>query len=660
VARVALQEYCDQARTLIDGQSYDEAIAICRHILRRYPKHIRTYQILGEACLEKGETDEAINVFSRLLDHADPENFSAYAGLGIAYERKGLLDEAIWHMERAFELASNNEETRNALRRLYSARDGHEPERIRHTKAALARLYSRGGQYRQAIEEFRRLLASEENQSRMDLRVSLIEPLWRDGRREQASEQARQVLQTAPDCLKAILLLGEILIEKGRHDEAAEVLAKARPLDPENKLAQALFGQSSPLPPQVVLIPQMEKPLVVEPPPASEVAEPAPPQQEESTCGGGMPEGEPETMPVVAEPVAPAVVAEEAEPVVAVEEPEPVVAAEEVEAVVAAEERAVEQLEPQVREVPAEPAEAVVEEAEAGAGEQVTLYETVPPPVEQVAPAAIPVERFEMAASTLAQAEPPTVIEEVAPGAEPVAQSAAEEPTLGKPRKKKARARQPAVPGEEPATPSPEPEAVTIAADEMPMAVGEPAVEEMVSTEPEAPCASPEAETPAVAAEQAAVVAEQLPAEEAAAEPVESAACAEAAPRKKGRKNTVAKEAALEAPPSTPLPPLPDVEQYKLLLQQKPKDEETRLALARAYRDQAEVKMALEHYGLLARAKPKLLQEAIGDMESIVASRPDNLAAHELLADLYTKSGQLQKALDRYRWILQRLEDKSA
>ena len=89
MARVALQEYLSEARELIDTQAFDQAIAICRHILLRYPKHIRTYQILGEACLEKGETSEAIAVFKRLLEHADPENFSAYAGLGVAYEDLG-------------------------------------------------------------------------------------------------------------------------------------------------------------------------------------------------------------------------------------------------------------------------------------------------------------------------------------------------------------------------------------------------------------------------------------------------------------------------------------------------------------------------------------------------------------------------------------------
>ena len=451
MARVALQDYCDEARDLINSRAYEEAIAICQHILKRYPKHMKTYQILGEACLEKGELEEAISIFKRLLDRADPENFVAYAGLGVAYEEKGQIAEAVWYMERAFELASSNEEIRNALRRLYGKRDSAEPARIKLNKVALARLYAKGGQYRQAIEEFRHLLELEPNRDRLDIKVSLAETLWRDGRREQAAEMARQVLQTTPDCLKAILLLGMIQIEKGRESEGRAILAKARNLDPENKMAQALFGAHSPLPPQVVKIPRIEE-------------------------------------------------------------------------------------KPEAKAAPTE----------------------VPTPVT------------------------PTVEEEVAPVAAPEKEVIPEE-------KKEAEA----VPTE---------------------------VSELVA-----------------------------PAAEEGAVPV-------AAPVKE----VSPEETTLASAAATTTAPLSDVERYKLHLEQKPKDDETRLALARAYRDQEQIKLALEQYTALVRAKPNILAQVVSDMESIVASRPDNLEAHELLADFYAQNGQLQKAVDRYRWILQRLEQRPA
>ena len=506
MARVTLQEYCDYARKLIDSHQYAEAIAVCRHILKRYPRHIRTYQILGEACLEKGELTEAMDIFKRLLENADPENFSAYAGLGVAYQEKGQLTEAIWYMERAFELAPNNEETRNTLRQLYTQRDGKEPERIRHSKAALARLYARGGQYRQAIEEFRQLLELEGSRGRLDLKVSLAETLWRDGRREQASELAREILQTAPDCLKATLLLGRIALEKGRQEEGAAILERARGLDPENKVAQALFGETSPLPLEVVMIPRME--------------------------------GQAE-VPVA--PPAPAAIA----------------------------------VEPAVEEISpgAEVSASISEETEALSAEESPLAE------------------------------------ETAVGAEPT----------------------PAV--SEAATPEPVPN------------VAEPPVAHEA-----------EGTTPGTAVEQVSAGAPVVLPESVISSVHIAPAPAEAAPKKKRGRQAAPEATVLEAAAGVAAGPLSDIERYQLLLEQKPKDDELRLALARAYRDGSQMKPALEQYAVLVHAKQKLLPEIIADVEGIVASRPDNLEAHELLADLYGKNGQLQKALERYRWVLDRLQ----
>jgi tetratricopeptide (TPR) repeat protein len=509
VARVTLQEYDAEARRLIEERAFDQAIGICRHILQRYPKHTRTYQILGEALLEKGELGEAESIFSRLLEQADPENFVAYGGLGVIKEEKGQFDQAIWYMERTFELVPNRDEVRNALRRLYGKRDGTEPTRIKLNKAALARLYSRGGQYRQAIEELRTLLQEEENSDRIDLKLSLAETLWCDRRLEQAAELLREILQSCPNCLKAILLLGEIHIEKGQTNEAKALFDRTRSLDPENITAQALFGEQSPLPTKVIKIPRMvqtaEEIL-------SKVSKAETPPEEQAIS--------PQAAPLEA-------AGEKEMPVEAVPEEEPTgEMMPETEATTAR---------------PAEPEEAVTE-----AEPEEPLAPTESQEIEAVAEEAVE-------ADTTADQAPPveTTPEEQALPAEAV---------------------EPAIP-----------------------AVGE---------------ATPEDVTLASAAETAAAS-------------------------------------------------LPDVEHLKLRLEQRPKDNESRLLLARAYRDREQMKLALEQYGKLLRSKSTILSEAVDDVETIVASRPDNLEAHELLADLYTKNGQLQEAVDRYRWILRRLDSET-
>ena len=104
---------------------------------------------------------------------------------------------------------------------------------------------------------------------------------------------------------------------------------------------------------------------------------------------------------------------------------------------------------------------------------------------------------------------------------------------------------------------------------------------------------------------------------------------------------------------------LSEIERCRQQLEVKPKDDDARLALARAYRDAAQIKLALQEYSTLARSKTKRTAEVVADMEGLVASRPDNLEAHELLADVYAKNGQLQLAMQRYRWVLERMRQPS-
>jgi len=133
----------------------------------------------------------------------------------------------------------------------------------------------------------------------------------------------------------------------------------------------------------------------------------------------------------------------------------------------------------------------------------------------------------------------------------------------------------------------------------------------------------------------------------------------QAAPVAAVAKDTCADETVLVPGTAIGSAPLSDVECCKQHLERHPKDDAVRLALARAYQKQEQVRLALEQYGLLLHAKSEILPEVIGDMEMLVASRPDYMEAHELLADLYMRTGRLQEAVDRYRWILKRVGQTS-
>jgi Flp pilus assembly protein TadD len=246
MTRISLSDYRAQIEASIAQDRYEEAVAHSRHILEQYPKYVRAYWLLGKTILEAGQAERASDMFQRVLS-ADPEHLLAWVGMSEIAEQRRDLGAAVWYLERAFELATDNEMVAEELRRLYGDLEGREPERLQLTQGALARLYLRGDLLSRAITELRKLL--DEHPGRVDLRVALAEALWRSGQRLQAAEVCQEILEEQPYNLKANLILGEIWTNSGR-EEGEFYLERAEEIDPENEVAQELFGSSSPLPPE--------------------------------------------------------------------------------------------------------------------------------------------------------------------------------------------------------------------------------------------------------------------------------------------------------------------------------------------------------------------------------------------------------------------------
>ncbi len=249
--QISLAEYWEQIGTAIEQERYREAVAHGRHVLEQYPKSVQAYWLLGKAMLEAGDDEHATDMFQRVLS-ADPEHMLAWVGLSEIARRQGELETAAWYLERAFELATENEMVAEELRGLYGELRGHEPERLQLTQGALARLYLRGDLLWRAIGELRKVL--DEHPDRADLKVALAEALWRSGQRLEASRVCQEVLDEKPYNLKANLILGEIWTSSGR-EEGEFYLERAEAVDPQNQVAQEMFGTASPLPlqePQII------------------------------------------------------------------------------------------------------------------------------------------------------------------------------------------------------------------------------------------------------------------------------------------------------------------------------------------------------------------------------------------------------------------------
>ena len=208
MAKVSLRAYNQEIETMIDRGHLDEAIAHCRHILKTFPKHLDTYRLLGKAYLEYKRYPETVDIFSRVLVSV-PSDFVANVGMSIIRDEENKLDDAIWHMERAFETQPSNAAIQGELQRLYGRREGVAPPRIRMTRGALAHMYVQGELYPQAISEIKSVL--KEDPGRNDMQTLLARAYYRSGLKNDAAEIASSVLRSNPYNLDANRVLVEIL-----------------------------------------------------------------------------------------------------------------------------------------------------------------------------------------------------------------------------------------------------------------------------------------------------------------------------------------------------------------------------------------------------------------------------------------------------------------
>jgi len=241
MAKIALRVYNHEIEGLVEGGQLVEAIAHCQHILKTFSMHVETYRLLGKAYLESRRYTDAADIFQRVLMSV-PDDFVAHVGMSIIRDDENKLDDAIWHMERAFEVQPSNPAIQGELRRLYGRRDGVEPPKIRLSRDALANMYSQGELFNQAIAEIRAVLVEDSN--RPDLQVMLARAYYRSGQKVQAAEMAAGLLKKYPYCLDALRILVEVLPSTGKGENTQVYRQRLRMLDPYTSFTKESVFQS--------------------------------------------------------------------------------------------------------------------------------------------------------------------------------------------------------------------------------------------------------------------------------------------------------------------------------------------------------------------------------------------------------------------------------
>ncbi|HQY30351.1 MAG TPA: tetratricopeptide repeat protein, partial [Thermomicrobiales bacterium] len=198
------------AQEAMDRGDYRLTIAATKHALGEYPHCLSAHRMLGEAYLERADQKAAITHFERALT-IDPLNVVARLGLGVASEETRDYQSAYAHYLHAWELNPALDQVRDELVRIRGLLNVE--DKLHPTRAGLAGVHTRSGQFGRALGEWRAVLAAEPESRRA--RTSIAELLWRQGDDQAASVAAREALRGSPENARALALLAEIERRRG-------------------------------------------------------------------------------------------------------------------------------------------------------------------------------------------------------------------------------------------------------------------------------------------------------------------------------------------------------------------------------------------------------------------------------------------------------------
>ena len=197
----------EQAAQLLKAGRTAEALAPLRQAARLQPADPLIHHDLGLACLETGNVPEAIAAFKRAVA-SNPRYADAYFRLGIALEKSGDLGSAVVAYDRATGLLPSLTEA--------WFRAGAVVHQLGHRD--------------EAIGCFRRAAATGPR-TRFG-RLGAARALLIEGRDAEAERELRRILEADPADAMAQDLLGNLLAEAGRFNEAYACFLNAVTLAP--------------------------------------------------------------------------------------------------------------------------------------------------------------------------------------------------------------------------------------------------------------------------------------------------------------------------------------------------------------------------------------------------------------------------------------------
>ncbi|MDH4317824.1 MAG: tetratricopeptide repeat protein [Desulfobulbaceae bacterium] len=180
-----------------DEGDYREAVKEYRQGLQLCPDDINLMNSLGVALTEVNQQGLAVSWFGRVLE-METDNYMALVNLGFAMRRKGQLPEAIWYLEKAYQLRGDTEESLSEL------------------VLQLGDLYCLSGSYEKAAELFRQWRAEQFGRREFHFHRLLGEALMEMDDHEAAIRHLQKALQCYPGSTDSMSMLGLLYVKTGQ------------------------------------------------------------------------------------------------------------------------------------------------------------------------------------------------------------------------------------------------------------------------------------------------------------------------------------------------------------------------------------------------------------------------------------------------------------
>jgi tetratricopeptide (TPR) repeat protein len=235
-ARAAIEQHLQQNEPYL-------AANLAQAVLKRFPRHLPTYQRLLRAAWLAKRWDEGEEWGKRLL-RADPCNALAWRAVAMAVEQRNRRAQAHAIWQRAFEAEPYEPEIRAGLSRttlpaLPDPRTGTSaPDALVLNLACLARLALRGLHWARAAQLYAKLI--EMDQRRIDFQVGLLVAHWQQRAQQEAYPLARYLVQGHPHLLVAWAMLNAL----GDADDKALARNPIETMDPDGEYVHTLLGLS--------------------------------------------------------------------------------------------------------------------------------------------------------------------------------------------------------------------------------------------------------------------------------------------------------------------------------------------------------------------------------------------------------------------------------